>query len=132
MTWTLVAYEGAQLRMKRSSQRWRWSYSNQLGFRQNPVEFINVGRFREVVVEPGFCKCQLVRPGAITRNCNQPGIAGFRDCPQLPRELMSIHIRQADIDHAGVWPVLRDEAQRLGGVVRPDDLIAAQLEQIGQ
>jgi hypothetical protein len=67
---TLVAYEGAQLRMKRASQRWCWSYSNQLGFRQNPVEFINIGRFREIVVEPGFYKCQLVRLGAITRNCN--------------------------------------------------------------
>jgi hypothetical protein len=56
--------------------------------RQNPLEnqrnvllassvsgyfYINLPStlFREIVVEPGFCKCQLVRPGAITRNCNQ-------------------------------------------------------------
>jgi hypothetical protein len=39
-----------------------------LGFFQNPVEFLDVGRFWKIVVETGLFEYCLVRPGSIAGN----------------------------------------------------------------
>ena len=43
-------------------------FASVLALLQNPVEFLDVGRFWKVVVEPGLFEYCLVRPGSIAGN----------------------------------------------------------------
>src|SRR5690606_20860909 len=98
------------------------------GPRNELPEGAAVDGLRQVLVEAGLERLALVLLLRPARKREQPDQLAVGTCPDAPRDLVAVHLGQADVEQDDLRPKAFHRLQRFTRAVCGDDLVAVELE----
>lgn len=100
-------------------------------FGQQGQDTFRVGRFGQVMIEPGRTGCRPVMVPPIAAHRDQQALtrSGSRLLTQIPRHLKPVKARQTDVQQHSLRCVITHALKRLNAVIRATHPIALELQQ---